>query len=29
MVMWAGRLEVIPVIALLMGLFRQAGLKQA
>lgn len=29
MIMWAGRLEIIPVIALAMGVFRQASLKQA
>ncbi len=29
MIMWAGRLEIIPVIALVMGLFRKASLKQA
>ena len=28
-VMWVGRLEVIPVIALAMGLFRQIGLKRS
>jgi Trk-type K+ transport system membrane component len=27
--LWAGRLEIIPVIALAMGVFRQASLKQA